>query len=147
MIFREAQADDISQIQIVRNSVTEKTLSNPDLVSDEDSLEIISKRGKGWVCNVDNKVVGFSIVDLQENNIWALLLKPEHEKKGIGTKHQQLMLDWYFDQTNVNVWLGTTPETRTEIFYRKSGWKEIANHGGVEIKIEMTYEQWLINNQ
>jgi len=147
MIFREAQAADITQIQIVRNSVTENTLSNPDLVSDEDCLEFITKRGKGWVCIVDNKVVGFSIVDLQENNIWALFLKPKYEKKGIGTRLHELMLNWYFAQTRVDVWLGTSPETRAEIFYRKSAWKEIGTHGDAEIKFKMTYERWLEHNQ
>ncbi len=47
MIIREANTDDIKQIQIVRNSVTENTLSNPDLVTDEDCKEFIIVRGKG----------------------------------------------------------------------------------------------------
>ena len=42
MIIREAKIDDIKQIQIVRNSVTENTLSNPNLVTDEDCEEFIS---------------------------------------------------------------------------------------------------------
>jgi GNAT superfamily N-acetyltransferase len=145
-MFREAQADDIPQIQVVRNSVTENTLSNPDLVSDEDCLEFISKRGKGWVCIVDNKVVGFSIVDLKENNVWALFLKPEYEKLGIGTKLHQLMLDWYFEQTNFDVWLSTTPKTRADKFYRKAGWAETGPYGEDEIKFEMTYEKWTKQN-
>lgn len=29
------------------------------------------------------------------------------------------MLDWYFKQTISNVWLGTSPKTRAEQFYRK----------------------------
>ena len=145
-MFREAQADDIPQIQIVRNSVTENTLSNPDLVSDEDCLEFISKRGKGWVCIVDNKVVGFSIVDLKENNVWALFLKPEYEKLGIGTKLHQLMLDWYFEQTNFDAWLSTTPKTRADKFYRKAGWAETGPYREDEIKFEMTYEKWTKQN-
>ena len=39
MIYREATLDDIKQIQIVRNSVTENTLSNPNLVSDADCTD------------------------------------------------------------------------------------------------------------
>lgn len=86
MIFREAKAADIEQIQIVRNSVTENTLSNPDLITDEDCLEFISQRGKGWVCEIENQLVGFSIVDLKEQNVWALFLKPQFEQRGIGRK-------------------------------------------------------------
>ncbi|MCW3121482.1 MAG: family N-acetyltransferase, partial [Flavipsychrobacter sp.] len=57
MIFREATVADIPQIQIVRNSVKENMLSNPALVSDADCEEYITKRGKGWVCEIDNTIV------------------------------------------------------------------------------------------
>lgn len=142
MTFREAKKDDIKQIQIVRNSVTENTLSNPDLVSDEDCLDFITKRGKGWVCEIDNKIVGFSILDLKEHNIWALFVHPNYEKIGIGRQLHDLMLNWYFNHTCKNVWLGTSPNTRAEFFYRKSGWTKVGNHGIGEIKFEMTFENW-----
>lgn len=142
MTFREAHENDIKQIQIVRNSVAENTLSNPDLVKDEDCLDFITKRGKGWVCEIDNKIVGFSIADLKEHNIWALFVHPDYDKKGIGRQLHDLMLDWYFNQTSQKVWLGTSPNTRAEIFYRKSGWTEVGTHGKGEIKFEMTFENW-----
>lgn len=146
MIIREAKIKDIKQIQIVRNAVKENTLSNPNLVTDKDCEEFIIERGKGWVCEIENNIVGFSIVDLKENNIWALFVHPDYEKKGIGRLLHNIMLDWYFNQTKKNVWLGTAPNTRAEIFYRKSGWKEIGTHGNGEIKFEMTEEYWAKNN-
>jgi GNAT superfamily N-acetyltransferase len=121
MLFREAKIEDIRQIQIVRNSVKENTLSDPALVSDDDCAEFLTKRGKGWVCEINKQIVGFAIADLEENNIWALFLKPEFESKGIGTKLQKIMLDWYFSNGKENVWLGTAPDTRAETFYRNSG--------------------------
>lgn len=142
MIIREATIADIKQIQIVRNSVTENTLSNPNLVTDEDCKEFLTVRGKGWVCQVDTEIVGFSIVDLQKNNIWALFLKPEFEKKGIGRQLHDRMLDWYFEQTKEKAWLGTSPKTRAEMFYRKLGWTEIGIHGKGEIKFEITNNDW-----
>lgn len=84
MIIREARTEDIPRIQIVRNSVTENTLSDPNLVTDEDCKEFINIRGRGWVCEVNGHLVGFSIVDLKDHNIWALFLVPEFEKQGIG---------------------------------------------------------------
>ncbi|WP_310556670.1 GNAT family N-acetyltransferase [Flavobacterium sp.] len=143
MKIREAKIDDIKQIQIVRNAVTENTLSNPDLVTDEDCKEFITVRGKGWVCEINNQIVGFSVVDLRENNVWALFLKPEFEKKGIGKQLHDVMIDWYFKQTKNNIWLGTSPNTRAEIFYRKAGWIEIGIHENNEIKFEMTYTSWI----
>lgn len=142
MIFREAKIADIEQIQVVRNSVKENTLSNPDLVSDQDCKEFLTERGKGWVCEVDNQIVGFAIADLKDNNIWALFIKPELEKKGIGMELHKIMLDWYFTQTKTTVWLGTAFNTRAENFYRKAGWTEVGMHGQKEIKFEMTFDDW-----
>lgn len=147
MTIREATVNDIKQIQIVRNSVTENTLSDPSFVTDEDCAEFLTVRGKGWVCEIENEIVGFSIVDLTGNNIWALFLKPEYEKQGIGRQLHDIMLDWYFEQTTANVWLGTSPGTRAEQFYRKAGWKEIGTHGKGEIKFEMTYNDWTNKNR
>ena len=141
MQFREATTEDIKQIQIVRHLVKENTLSDPALVPDSDCEEYINVRGKGWVCEVDHKIVGFAIADLKDNNIWALFLDPEFEKKGIGKQLHDMMLDWYFTQTHKTVWLGTAPNTRAESFYRKAGWIDVGMHGK-EIKFEMAFEDW-----
>lgn len=142
MIFREAQVNDIQQIQIVRNSVKENVLSDPALVTDDDCKEFLTVRGKGWLCELNGNVVGFSIVDLKEKNVWALFVHPQYEGIGIGKKLHKEMLDWYFDQTKENIWLGTAPNTRAEKFYRMNGWKEIGVHGKGEIKFEMSFEDW-----
>lgn len=142
MIFREANTQDIKQIQVVRNAVKENTLSDPNLVPDCDVEDYLVNRGKGWLCEINNQVIGFSIVDLVDHNVWALFLHPEFEKKGIGRKLHNLMLDWYFNQTDHNLWLGTSPNTRAEKFYKKAGWKVIGMHGKEEVKFEMTKNAW-----
>jgi GNAT superfamily N-acetyltransferase len=142
MIFRQAQLNDIPQIQFVRNSVKENQLSDPSLVPDKDVAEYISNRGRGWVCEMREQVVGFSIVDLVDNNIWALFIHPDFEARGIGKKLHQLMMDWYFLHTKETVWLSTEPKSRAEQFYRMQGWKEVGIHGKDEIKFEMDYKTW-----
>lgn len=147
MTFREASIVDIKQILKVRHSVTENTLSNPELVTEDVCIDYITKRGKGWVCEIDSQIVGFSIVDLKENNVWALFVHPNYDKHGIGRQLHDSMLNWYFKQTSENIWLGTDPNTRAEKFYRKSGWTEIGIHGKGEIKFEMTFEIWKNKNK
>lgn len=145
MNFREARTADIKQIQVVRNSVTENRLSDPALVTDQDCGEYMTTRGKAWVCEINERIVGFAYVDMKENNIWALFVDPGYEGKGIGKTLHKMMLNWYFDQTSEGVWLGTAPNTRAEQFYRQQGWKETGMHGK-EIKFEMTMDDWKVKS-
>lgn len=142
MILREATVEDILQIQTVRNTVKENTLSNPALVTDNDCVDFLTIRGKGWVYEIDEIIVGFAIVDLQDNNIWALFIHPDFEKQGIGKQLHNTMLNWYFTQTKTTVWLGTSPNTRAAEFYKLLGWQQVGMHGSKEIKFEMTHQQW-----
>ena len=121
-------------------------LSDRALVTDKDCEEFLTIRGKGWVCEVDNTIVGFAIIDLKEKNIQALFVHPEYERNGIGKKLHNIMLKWYFDQYDSTLWLGTAPGTRAESFYRRSGWKEVGIHEKGEIKFELSYNDWKKNN-
>lgn len=142
MLFREATAQDISLMQVVRNSVKENVLSDPSLVTDAAVEEYITNRGKGWVCEMDETIVGFAIADITGNNIWALFLHPDYEQKGIGKKLLHLMLNWYFTQTDKTVWLSTAPFSRASLFYKMQGWKEVCLYGKNEIKFEMDSITW-----
>ncbi len=142
MQIREAGVYDITQIQFVRNAVKENMLSDPALVPDKDVEDYITRRGKGWVCEIDNTITGFSIVSVIDRNVWALFVDPMYERKGIGRQLHDIMMDWYFKQTGETLWLGTASGTRAEAFYRKAGWKENGLHGKGEIKFEMSAQDW-----
>lgn len=142
MIFREATVDDIDNYMIVRMAVKENVLNNPALVPREDNVAYLTEHGKGWVCEIENRIVGFSIVGLTQRNVWALFVLPEFEGKGIGRKLHDIMIDWYFSQTSEKIWLGTEQNTKAEIFYKKRGWTVVGMHGDDETKFEMTMEDW-----
>lgn len=140
--IREATIKDIPEIQSVRNAVEENQLSDPSLVTDSDVEDYITQRGKGWVYSDDERIVAFAIVSVADRNVWALFVEPGYDKKGIGRQLHDKMMDWYFSQTADVIWLSTTPGTRAESFYRKSGWKEAGLYGKGEIRFEMTLEDW-----
>ena len=140
--IREATAEDISQIQRIRRAVKENVLSNPGLVTDEDCKTYLTQRGKGWVAVSNGEMLGFAIADLEDENIWALFVHPDHEKKGIGKQLHDTMLNWYFDQGKSRVWLSTDPGTRAEGFYESNTWKRSGELPNGEIRFEMTAEQW-----
>jgi GNAT superfamily N-acetyltransferase len=143
MLFREAIANDIPQIQIVRHSVKENVLSDPSLVTDKDCEDYLLRRGKGWVCGIGNNIVGFAIADLVDDNIWALFVHPDHEKKGIGRRLHDLMMNWYFGRGKQKAWLSTAPGSRAETFYRKAGWKETGVTKSGETRFELTPAEWI----
>lgn len=140
--YRIATTNDIPELHRIRISVRENALSDPGLITPEDYAEFLTKRGKGWVAEEHGRALGFAIADLEGNNIWALFVHPDAERKGIGRRLHDLMMGWYFEQTDKAVWLSTAPHSRAEIFYRMSGWQENGTHGKGEIKFEMSHEQW-----
>jgi len=142
MHYREAVVADIPQMHTVRNSVKENVLSDPNLITTADYISYLTLRGKGWVCETGGSIVGFAIADIDGNNIWALFLLPEFERRGIGKMLHAIMLDWYFWQTDKTVWLSTAPQSRASNFYRKAGWQEIGIYGKGELKFEMTKTRW-----
>jgi len=146
MTFREALVNDIQQLHEIRISVKENKLSDPGLISKADYIDFLTNKGKGWVCDIDGLLVGFSIIDSIHNNIWALFVRPEFEGKGIGKKLQSLMLDWFFNDHHSTLSLTTAHESRAEGFYRKYGWKETGKKPNGEIKFEITADNWNQNH-
>ena len=147
MTFRQATKEDIEQMHKVRIAVKENTLPDPGLITPEDYEEFMFLRGKGWICQEDEKIVGFAIVDLRENNVWALFIQPGYEGRGIGKKLHDEMMDWYFSKTANPIWLGTAPNTRAERFYETAGWKKTGTRPNGEIKFEMSKEIWETRRQ
>lgn len=141
-VFREATTTDVKQLYTVRNSVDENRLSNPDLVNETAYISYLTIRGKGWVCEAGDRIVGFSVVDLACHNVWALFVLPEYSRRGIGRHLHDMMLDWYFSQTSETIWLGTDPETRAAHFYRRAGWIEAGALANGELRFEMTTGNW-----
>lgn len=143
MHFREAIPADIPQLQVVRHLVNENILSDPALVTDEDCNNYLTNRGKGWVCEVENKIVGFAIADLSDHSVWALFIHPEFQNKGIGKTLHQMMMNWYFSQTRKTVWLSTAAGTRAEKFYLLQGWRQTGILKNGELKFEMEFADWI----
>lgn len=147
MIYREANTDDIAGLHHVRMSVRENILNNPALVKESDYVDFLTTKGKGWLCEEDNGVLGFAIIDFTRNNIWALFVHPNQEKKGIGRRLQHLMLSWHFSNSRENLWLTTAPRTRAESFYLASGWKGCGRTSQGETRFEMDYNAWLTHQR
>ncbi len=142
MILREATIEDIAQLHVVRTSVLENQLSNPNIISLKDYEEYLAVRGKGCVIETENIIAGFAVVDLLDKNVWALFVHPVYERKGFGRLLHNEMIGWYFTQTANTIWLSTGTGTRAEMFYRKIGWKQTGLQNNGELRLEMTLKNW-----
>jgi len=79
MNIRVATVADIDDYMVVRLAVKENVLTNPSLVTKEDNIAYLTEHGRGWVSEIDQKIVGFAIVSIQKRNVWALFVLPEFE--------------------------------------------------------------------
>ena len=142
MNYREALITDIPQLLAVQLAVKENNPSNAASITEQDYVDHLSARGKGWVCEIDGQIIGFAIGDLEKKNVWALFVQPGYEEKGIGRELLILLLDWYYSHTNETIWLSTAPDTRAASFYRSFGWKEAGLLSNGELRFELTAEDW-----
>jgi len=142
MIIREANTNDIAGMHKVRVAVRENSLPDPDRITKKEYEDFLIHRGKGWVCEIDDEIVGFSIVSVLDNNVWALFVDPFYEGKGIGKRLHHEMMNWYFSRTEETIWLGTAPKTKAERFYQKAGWRQTGVRPNGEIRFEMTKKDW-----
>lgn len=143
MKLREAEVKDITELHRIRVAVKENALSDPNLISVADYETFLTKKGKGWLVEGGGSVLGFTIVDLEGKNVWALFVDPTAEGRGIGRQLHDTMMDWYFQQTSEPIWLSTAPASRAKRFYRKAGWIENGTYGKGEIRFEMKAEDWI----
>jgi GNAT superfamily N-acetyltransferase len=133
MIFREANSADIPALSAVRLSVRENRLSDPGRITYEMYRAYLSELGKGWLCEVEGEVVGFSVASAGDATIWALFVKQEYEGRGIGTTLLKLATDWLFARGATSIRLSTAAQTRADRFYQRAGWQrgEIKSNGEV----------------
>jgi len=140
--IRIANPSDFEALHKIRVSVKENVLSDPGLITQAMYLDYLTESGRGWVYESDAEILGFAIVTLKRQNVWALFVLPGEEGKGIGKALQTVMLDYYFENTDKPIWLSTQRNSRAERFYRQSGWSEAGITTGGEQKFEMSSHNW-----
>lgn len=139
MKYRQAVIEDIEQMSEIRLSVTENILSDPSKVTMTMYEDYLERLGRGWVCEIDNVIVGFVYAAKEDNSIWALFIKKRYEGTGIGKKLLQHAVSWLFNMGAQNIVLSTEANTKADLFYGYQGW----TRGEIKNGTEVTYS--LIN--
>ncbi len=139
---RVAVEADIPDMHRVRMGVRENVLRDPSAVRLEHYRELLAWDGHGWVVELAGRIVGFAVVDLGRENVWALFVDPAYEGHGIGRRLHDAMLDWAFDSGATRLWLSTDPNTRAERFYVAAGWERAGSEPNGEVRFEMSRDRW-----
>lgn len=135
--IRQAQLSDIPAMHQVRMAVKENVLSDPGRITEADYRTFLTERGRGWVALELEQLIGFAVVDVEEGNVWALFVHPDHEGRGAGGKLHDTMLAWCFDQGLEHIWLSTDPDTRAAEFYRRRNWQATGSQPNGELHFEI----------
>lgn len=106
----------------IRLSVRENVLSDPSRITGQMYEDYLENLGRGWVAEMDGRVIAFCYADREHASIWALFVQQEYEGNGAAKRLLKLAVDWLFELGWESVELDTTPDTRADRFYLRQGW-------------------------
>jgi GNAT superfamily N-acetyltransferase len=139
MILREMKPADVRHCINVRTMVRENHYSLEALrqagITEESVCEMIATTHKGWVCETNQRVIGFSMGNRSNGEFWVVAVLPEYEGKGIGRKLMELAVQWLRASGCAEIWLWTSPDVGTRAYglYQKSGWQDCGIQNGQRI--------------
>ena len=128
---REIRADDLPAIFDVRVATWHNDRGREELTAmgiTQDSVRPMLHEGshRGWLCEIDGRVVGFAMGNRLTGEMWVIAVLPEHEGQGIGRRLLTMVEDWLFAEGWEEIWLTTDPDEnyRAVGFYRRCGWTD-----------------------
>lgn len=143
LTYRRATTADISAMSDIRLSVRENMLSNPALVTREMYENYLDLLGRGWVCELQGQIIGFSYAAISDYSIWALFVDPKYEGLGAGKVLLQLACQYLFEAGAPTIQLSTNVHTRAEGFYLAQGWSRGEMRDGDEVYFRLNRETML----
>jgi len=130
MIYGEIQPKDIASLFKVRTSTVENAFTLEALhawgITEESVSTMLQSTHQGWLCEIDGRVVGFSMGDTSTGELWVIAVLPDFEGRGIGAKLLGLVEKALWTTGAKELWLDTSTDRalRAYSFYRSHGWKE-----------------------
>jgi len=129
-IFRETEDADIEATIELRGRTRENPVSREKLAQygiNYQSIATSFENGtsKGYVCTLDDEIVGFCTGDTSSGEVLVLAVSPEHEGHGIGKQLLSRVSDWLYSKGYSKIWLAADPDpgVRAHGFYRHCGWE------------------------
>ncbi|BAU42152.1 GNAT family N-acetyltransferase [Leptolyngbya sp. O-77] len=130
ILFREILPEDIQAIFNVRIATWHNDRGYEELaqlgITHESGRNLLKTSHRGWLCEVDSRIVGFAMGNQSSGEMWVIAVLEEFEGKGIGKRLLNLVEQWLFSEGWKEIWLTTDPNegTRAVGFYRHLGWTD-----------------------
>jgi GNAT superfamily N-acetyltransferase len=128
--IREIQVADIPALFAVRVVTHENRMTLEELAAVGVTPESVRRRlessFRGWLCEVDDRIVGFAMGDGSTGEMEVIAVLPEFIGRGIGSALLRRVEDWLFAQGCAQLWLTTDvdPSLKAYGFYRQHGWTD-----------------------
>lgn len=131
MNIRNLEVEDLSIIFEVRIATWHNPHGAEELTKFGITIESVTRMlkdgsHKGWLCEIDGKIVGFTMGDRTSGELWVIAVLKEFEGKGIGRALMEEVEAWLESCGWQEIWLTTdVDETLRAVgFYRHLGWND-----------------------
>lgn len=143
-MIRPIAAADMAEITRLRTSVKENHLSVEEMaergitpagiLADLDRGDLA-----GWLDEQEGEILGFSMADKRDGQIFALFTKPGCERRGVGTRLLEVATQWLAERGHKEAWLSTDASSTAARFYANRGWRrgETKDHEDVFYRLSL----------
>lgn len=141
VLIRAATADDVDTLCAIRTSVVQNHLSLEQMadlgITPQVLRDTLRAAPCGWIAEVDGQAAGFSMVDLDEGEVFAMFVLPTHEKLGLGRQLMAVAEAALFE-CHDTLYLVTDgrDEIRANGFYQRLGWSVVGQVDGDDVRYE-----------
>jgi GNAT superfamily N-acetyltransferase len=141
MNFRKMNSGDVPVTFEIAILGREKSYTREALaavgITEESTVELldVSHSHEGWVCECDGKVVGTAMANKNTGELWVVVVLPEYERRGIGSKLYATALEWLVSLGWKEAWLAVLPKIQVTgySFFKKRGWRDDEMRGDFRI--------------
>lgn len=127
-MIRQARADDLPAMTVIRIAVTENHMSVEQMaergITPQATLAEMAAGDLGaWVAEDKDGIVAFAMADRRDASLFALFTKPGCEGKGYGSALLAAAEAWLAAMGHKEAWLTTAADSRAAVFYDLKGWR------------------------
>lgn len=141
VLIRAATADDVDTLCAIRTSVVQNHLSLEQMaergITPPVLVDALRQAPCAWIAEVDGQAAGFSMVDLDEGEVFAMFVLPTHENLGLGRQLMAVAEAALFERHDrLHLVTDGRDEIRANGFYQRLGWSNVGQVDGDDVRYE-----------